>query len=158
VTIQTAIDQELSSVNFKEVYQRVYQSIKQLILQNRTVIYTEFSEVEETDYIPAYLESILLNLITNAIKYKHPDRDPEISIFTYEEQGKYFLVVKDNGIGIDLSRYGDQIFKMYKTFHSNKNAQGLGLFLIKSQIESLGGRIHIESKEGKYTKFTVQLN
>lgn len=158
VTIQTALDKELTTVKFFDVFSLVTSSIKQIILQSRAVIYTEFSEVEEVDYLPAYLESILLNLITNAIKYKHPDRDPEISIFTYEEDGKNFLAIKDNGIGIDLEKHGDQLFRMYKTFHSNPDAQGLGLFLTKSQVESLGGKITVESKPGKFTKFTIQLN
>ncbi len=157
VTIQSATNKDLKTVRFDRVYNTVKSSIKQIVLQSKTVIYTEFSEVEEIDYLDAYLESVLLNLITNSIKYKHPDRDPEISIFTYEEEGKAFLAVKDNGLGIDLEKYGDQIFKMYKTFHHNKDAQGLGLFLVKSQVESLGGKISVESKLGKFTKFTIQL-
>lgn len=157
VTIQSATNKDLNTVRFETTYNTVKSSIKQIILQNRAVIYTEFSEVEEVDYLDAYMESILLNLITNSIKYRHPDRDPEISIFTYEQGGIIFLAVKDNGIGIDLEKYGDQVFRMYKTFHNNKDAQGLGLFLVKSQVESLGGKIRVESKLGKFTKFTIQL-
>lgn len=158
VTIQTALDKELTVVKFSEVFSRVTTSIKQIIIQSRAVLYTEFSEVEEIEYLPAYMESIMLNLITNAIKYKHPDRDPEISIFTYEEEGKNYLAVKDNGVGIDLEKHGKYMFRMYKTFHSNPDAQGLGLFLTKSQVESLGGKITVESKPDKFTKFTIRLN
>jgi signal transduction histidine kinase len=135
----------------------VLDSIRQISLQNRVVYYTEFSEVEEFPYVSAYLESILHNLITNAIKYKHPDRDPEINIFTYQEDNKNYLVVKDNGLGMDLEKYGSQVFQMYKTFHNNEDATGLGLFLTKSQIEALGGKITVESRVGKGSKFTVQL-
>lgn len=157
VTIQSANEENLKPVRFETVYNAVKTSIQQLIIQNRAVIYTEFSEVEAIPYLPAYMESIILNLLTNAIKYKHPERDPEISIFTYIEDGLPFLAVKDNGIGIDLEKHGDKVFKMYKTFHSNNDAQGLGLFLVKSQVESLGGKIKVESKLGKFTKFTIQL-
>jgi signal transduction histidine kinase len=157
VTIQSGTNKELVSVRFETVFETVKASIKQLILQSKAIIYTEFSEVEEIDYLPAYMESIMLNLLTNSIKYKHSDRNPEINIFTYTEEDKVFLGVKDNGIGIDLEKYGDQVFKMYKTFNNNKDAQGLGLFLIKSQVESLGGKIFVESKLGKFTKFTMQL-
>lgn len=157
VTIQSGTNKELVSIRFETVFETVKASIKQLILQSKAIIYTEFSEVEEIDYLPAYMESIMLNLLTNSIKYKHSDRNPEINIFTYTEEDKVFLGVKDNGIGIDLEKYGDQVFKMYKTFNNNKDAQGLGLFLIKSQVESLGGKIFVESKLGKFTKFTMQL-
>ena len=157
VTLQTNVNKTKEIVNVEQVYKRVIDSIRQISLQNRVVYYTEFSEVEEFPYVSAYLESILHNLITNAIKYKHPDRDPEINIFTFEENDKKYLVVKDNGIGIDLESYGDQLFQMYKTFHNNEDANGLGLFLTKSQIESLGGKITVESRVGKGSKFTVQL-
>lgn len=157
VTIQSGTNKELVSIRFETVFETVKASIKQLILQSKAIIYTEFSEVEEIDYLPAYMESIMLNLLTNSIKYKHSDRNPEINIFTYTEEDKVFLGVKDNGIGIDLEKYGDQVFKMYKTFHNNNESQGLGLFLVKSQVESLGGKISVESKLGKFTKFTIQL-
>ncbi len=157
VTLQTNVNKERETINIENVYKRVTDSIRQISLQNKVVYYTEFSEVEEVPYVSAYLESILHNLITNAIKYKHPDRDPEINIFTYEEKEKNYLVVKDNGLGIDLEKYGSQLFQMYKTFHNNDDATGLGLFLTKSQIESLGGKITVESNVGKGSKFTVQL-
>ncbi|GGG20620.1 hypothetical protein GCM10011344_21600 [Dokdonia pacifica] len=157
VTLQTNVNKEKENVNIEIVYKRVINSIRQISLQNRVVYYTEFSEVEEFPYVSAYLESILHNLITNAIKYKHPDRDPEINIFTYEEDKKNYLVVKDNGLGIDLEKYGTQLFQMYKTFHNHEDSTGLGLFLTKSQVESLGGKITVESTVGKGSKFTVQL-
>ncbi|WP_299209658.1 HAMP domain-containing sensor histidine kinase [uncultured Dokdonia sp.] len=157
VTLQTNVNKEKEIINIEQVYKRVIDSIRQISLQNKVVYYTEFSEVEEFPYVSAYLESILHNLITNAIKYKHPDRDPEINIFTYEEDNKSYLVVKDNGLGIDLEKHGSQLFQMYKTFHNNEDATGLGLFLTKSQVESLGGKITVESRVGKGSKFTVQL-
>jgi len=158
VTIQSATDKDLKPVHFETSLRNVEASIKQLILQSKAAIYTEFSEIEEVDYSAPYMESILLNLITNAIKFKHPERDPEINIFTYKEDDITYLAVKDNGLGIDLKKYGDKVFKMYNTFHSNADSQGLGLFLIKSQVETLGGNITVESKLGKFTKFTVQLS
>lgn len=157
VTLQTNVNKEREVINIEVVYKRVTDSIRQISLQNRVVYYTEFSEVEEFPYVSAYLESILHNLITNSIKYKHPDRDPEINIFTYQEDNKNYLVVKDNGLGMDLEKYGNQLFQMYKTFHNNEDATGLGLFLTKSQIESLGGKITVESRVGKGSKFTIQL-
>ena len=118
---------------------------------------TEFSEVEKVHYIPAYLESMLLNFITNAIKYRKPDVRPEIRVFTYEEDKKKYLVVQDNGIGIDMDLHGEKVFQLYKTFHNNPDAVGLGLFLTRNQVEAVGGKVFVESKVGKGCKFTVQL-
>jgi len=109
----------------------------------------------EIEYNPAYLESILLNLISNAIKYSHPDRKPEVEISANQNGEETILTISDNGIGLDLDKYGDDLFGMYKTFHSNKNSKGIGLYITKNQVESLGGRIKVDSKPGKGTSFTI---
>jgi len=157
VTIQTNVDKQRENVNVEETYKRVIASIKQIIALSEATFYIDFSEVENVHYVPAYLESILLNFITNSIKYKHEDRAPEIKIFTYEENEKTYLAVEDNGSGIDLDKYGDKVFQLYKTFHNNEDATGLGLFLTKNQVEAMGGKISVESTPGKGSKFTVQL-
>lgn len=157
MAIQAAPNQNLQRIHFKSVLDDAVASIKQMVLQSGAVFYTEFSEVEQIDYLACYLESILRNLITNAIKHKHPDRDPEINIFTYKEEGVPFLVVKDNGLGMDLEKYGDKVFDMPQTVHFNENEQGHGLFLVKSRVESLGGKLTVKSKLGKCTQFIIQL-
>lgn len=157
VTIQTESDIKREEIDLQKVFNRVVSSIKQLVQQHDVVFYTEFSEVEKVHYIPAYLESMLLNFITNAIKYRKPDVRPEIRVFTYEEDKKKYLVVQDNGIGIDMDLHGKKVFQLYKTFHNNPDAVGLGLFLTRNQVEAVGGKIFVESKVGKGCKFTVQL-
>ena len=107
----------------------------------------------EVLYNAAYLESILLNFISNAVRYSHPDRKPIISI-SYHEQEKT-LTIKDNGIGIDLEKNGSKLFGMYKTFNNNPDSKGIGLFITKNQIDAMGGRIETESKLGVGTTFTI---
>ena len=157
ITIQTKVDEQREVLNVEACFNRVKASIKQMLLQSKAIIYTEFSEVEEIEYVPAYLESILHNLITNALKYRDPDRDPEIKVYTYEENEKVFLIVEDNGIGIDLDQNGHKLFQMYNTLNNNPDATGIGLFITKNQIEAMGGKIFVESKLGKGSKFTVQI-
>lgn len=157
VTIQTESDIKREEIDVQDIFNRVVSSIKQLVQQHEVIFDTEFSEVEKVHYIPAYLESMLLNFITNAIKYRKPDVRPEIRVFTYEEYEKKYLVVQDNGIGIDMDLHGEKIFQLYKTFHNNPDAIGLGLFLTRNQVEAVGGKIFVESKVGKGSKFTVQL-
>jgi signal transduction histidine kinase len=108
---------------------------------------------------PAYLESILLNFSTNAIKYAHPDRFPviEFSFFTEPHNSKV-LVIKDNGLGIDLKRYGDSLFGLNQTFHQHGNANGIGLYITKYQIEAMKGMVTVESKVGEGTTFKIHFS
>ncbi len=156
VTIHTNRHQKRKVIKFKDALSLVTNGISQMISMSKTKIEADFKELEEIDYIPAYLESILLNLITNAIKYKHPDKDPVIQIKTYLQDGNQYLMVSDNGRGIDMKLFKDKIFGMYKTFHYNEDAVGIGLFLTKNQVESLDGKITVESEVDKGTTFTIE--
>lgn len=155
-TIQTNNKQEKKEVDFQKAFNLVTLSIKKIIENQKANITVDFTQLASINYISAYFESILLNLITNSIKYKHPDRTPVIHIRTFMQNNKAFMEVSDNGAGIDLELYGKQIFGMYKTFHNNNESEGIGLFLTKNQIESLGGKISVESVVGEGTKFTVE--
>lgn len=106
---------------------------------------------------PAYIESILLNLLTNAIKYRDPGRRPVIELAGHTEGNEVILQIRDNGLGINLEKNREKLFGMYKTFHGNKDAQGIGLFITKYQVEAMGGRIEVESEVDKGTVFTVYL-
>lgn len=68
---------------------------------------------------------------------------------------KFEICVEDNGLGIDLERYGSKVFGLRKTFHRNKDSRGVGLFITKAQVEALGGEISIQSEVDKGTKFTL---
>ena len=103
----------------------------------------------------SYLESIILNLITNSIKYKSEKRHLEIKIDLVEDETLTTITFKDNGLGIDLVKYKDKIFGLYQKFHNYPDSKGLGLYLVKSQIESMGGKIEIESDVDVGTKFSI---
>ncbi|RYJ45750.1 sensor histidine kinase [Flavobacterium beibuense] len=107
------------------------------------------------NYNPAYLESILLNFTTNAIKYSSPDRPP-IILYDFEiKDGKKILSITDNGLGIDLKKHKNSLFGMYKTFHKNQNSRGIGLFITKNQIEAMGGSVEVYSEVNKGTTFKI---
>ena len=101
---------------------------------------------------------IFLNLISNAIKYSSPDRIPEIDIASNLVNKKIMLTIKDNGLGIDLKKHGHKLFGLNKVFHRHPNAQGIGLFLTKAQIETMGGTIYAESEVNIGTTFYITLN
>ncbi|NRD21990.1 PAS domain-containing sensor histidine kinase [Winogradskyella litoriviva] len=159
VSIQTNSNQLKVKVDFTDTLDQVTTSINQILQNKNVTINSDFSKAKFIKYIPAYLDSIFLNLITNAIKYKHKDRDPIINISTskdYKNHNRVVLKISDNGSGIDMEKFGDKVFGMYKTFHYNADARGIGLFITKNQIESLNGEIHVESEPDIGTTFIIK--
>lgn len=102
-----------------------------------------------------YIESIFLNLITNALRYSDPTRKLEISITSEEVDDEILLRFKDNGVGINLERNSDKLFGLYQRFHDYPDSKGLGLYLVKSQVTSMGGTITVESELGKGSCFIL---
>ncbi|MFC0521114.1 PAS domain S-box protein [Mesonia maritima] len=139
----------------KKYVDRVLSVLSSQIRSKKVKITLAIPEEAKINFNPAYFESILLNFISNAIRYRHPERIPEITIrFEIEEELKK-LSIQDNGIGIDLSKYGEKLFGMYKTFTDHPDSRGMGLFMSKSQLEVLGGKVSVESEVGKGSTFTL---
>lgn len=155
ISSQSKSVKEKETVFFHEILDKVKNSLSVKIYEAEAEIFSEFSEAPKLSYIPHYLESILMNLVSNAIKYKHPERKPIIDVYTLQEDDKITLVVKDNGLGINLEKHGNKIFNMYQTFHDNSDAVGIGLFIVKNQVEILQGTIDVESCEGEGTTFKI---
>jgi len=107
-------------------------------------------------FIRSYMHSILLNLINNAIKYSNPDQKNIIQINSWENKNSICLEVKDNGLGIDLVKFGDNLFKMHKRFHDHVEGKGLGLYLVKQQVEAMNGEITAKSKPETGTVFHMR--
>jgi K+-sensing histidine kinase KdpD len=141
---------------FKEVFERSCNSLAFVINQLDAKFITDFTECPFIVYPKFYLESILINLISNSLKFYSPERSPVISIKTYSEKEKCIMEYTDNGLGLDMKKYGNKIFRLNQTFHNDKQSKGLGLFMIKNQIEAKGGKIWAESEENKGMKFIVK--
>jgi PAS domain S-box-containing protein len=125
------------------------------IRQHQIRVEVEVPADLEVPVVPAYLDSILLNLLSNAVKYRATQRPAYIRLYAYQEPGFTVLAVQDNGLGIDLNRYRDKVFGMYKTFHDNEDARGMGLFISKNQAEAMQGRIEVESQVDVGSTFKV---
>jgi signal transduction histidine kinase len=104
-----------------------------------------------------YVKSIFTNLLSNSIKYRQLDKDLEIKISSAVMVDKIRITVSDNGLGIDLIQNKDKIFEPFKRFHTHREGRGLGLHLVKAEIEAMGGEIGVESALGKGTTFTIFL-
>ena len=142
-------------VLIKEVFENVFSQLSFLISINKPILKIELEEVTILNINKSYLESIFLNLLTNSIKYKSLNKQLRIWITSKVIGDNLILTFKDNGIGIDLERNRDKIFGLYQRFHNYPDSKGLGLYLVKSQVETMGGTITIDSEVNKGTTFTI---
>ena len=143
-------------LTFNEVLKKVEELLSISFLEKKVIVQVDFSEAPTVNFTTTYLESIFINLFTNAIKYSHPDREPVITIKTCKElNGVTKLIFSDNGIGINMTSAKGKIFGLYNRFHRNADSKGIGLYLIHSQITALGGSIEVESEVNIGTKFII---
>jgi signal transduction histidine kinase len=113
--------------------------------------------VEEVYGNPAYMEGIFENLLDNSMKYRSAKRELQIGIISRKDKGQVVIEVKDNGIGIDMKRSAGKIFRLYQRFHEHGEGKGLGLYLVKTQVEAMGGSISIESEVDVGTTLQISL-
>lgn len=147
----------LKTVNIKKHIDNTIISIKPSIKQSNAIIHQNVDKSIEIRSIPAYIDSIFLNILNNAVKYKSPKRQLVIDIDAKIENEYVIIQFRDNGLGIDLDLHKNKIFGMYKTFHDVQNANGLGLYITKNQIDYLGGDITVESKVDVGSSFYIKL-
>ncbi len=145
----------ITEVFFDEELALVKRYIEKEIEDTRSVIHADFSVAPRVYSVKPYVESVLQNLLSNAIKYRHPARTPLISLKTEMVNGYICLTVADNGLGMDLDMFRHKIFSLYQRFHSHVEGKGLGLYLVKSQILALGGKIEVDSTVDEGTMFKV---
>ncbi|MCJ7467178.1 MAG: PAS domain S-box protein [Maribacter sp.] len=158
VAISTNVNLEKRRVNLREKIRTVEQNLKGFIINNNARIINTISNDVFLHVVPAYIDSILMNFLTNAVKYHAPERNPLIKLSAKCEGNYIVLSIEDNGLGIDLEKHGDKIFGMYKTFHNNKDARGIGLYITKNQIEAMNGKVTVQSKVNKGTTFNIYFN
>ncbi len=152
------INSKKELVDFEEIVHSVKQTLEKQISETNTHITTHIDfGADKIFSIKSYIKSSLYNLISNAIKYRSPDRVPTIDISIERDDNFYTIKVKDNGTGIDLQKYGKEVFGLYKRFHLTVEGKGLGLNMTKAQIEALGGSIDIVSAPDKGTTFIITI-
>jgi len=155
VNIQTNLDMVKEPLNLLGYIKNAIQTQEAQILNKNAEIKLSVAEDVFVYFNKAYLESVLLNLISNALRYSHAMRRPVIEISCEPFGSGYKFKIKDNGVGIDLAKNGEKLFGLNQTFHGNSDARGFGLFITKNQIEAMGDQIEVESTFGEGTTFTV---
>ncbi|SDM57066.1 PAS domain S-box-containing protein [Catalinimonas alkaloidigena] len=144
-------------VVLSELMQFVLESIEEQIRQTQATVQADFDAAPVITSNYSFLRSILQNLVTNAVRYRHPDRAPQIRIESTPASGGIYIRVADNGLGIDLARYSDRLFQLHQRFHEGTEGRGIGLYLVKKQLEVLEGHIDVESEVDVGTTFRIFL-
>jgi PAS domain S-box-containing protein len=149
------VNEEFGEVNFKSLIDEICISIDHLVKKEGVSVKLDF-EVPSMFTIKTYLYSILYNLIINSIKYRRHNISPVIKINSSQQDNKLVILLKDNGKGIDLSKHADQLFGLYKRFDFSVEGKGMGLFMVKMQVEKLSGTISVKSEPGAGTEFKLE--
>jgi PAS domain S-box-containing protein len=157
INIRNNIGLVSEPLNLQQYIDTVQNVLNEQITSKEVSISTIIPKDIIINYNPAYLESILYNIISNSIRYSHPERKPTIVIKWSIENDMKILQISDNGVGIDLVRNADKIFGMYKTFTNNADSKGIGLFITKNQIDAMGGNITVESEPNIGTTFKIYI-
>ena len=146
VKIQATDSREINEINVKQIFNKVLESINGLVLESSAKITLKVDDSLKVNAVKPYLTSVFMNLLTNSIKYRKPNKKLKIEIKAKVLPNQTVISFIDNGIGIDLNKNGSKVFGMYKTFHNNKDAKGIGLFITKNHMEAMDGKIQVESK------------
>lgn len=148
-----SIDKEL--VEIADVIQNIFTQLTYNLSQSSPIIEIDVKSAPLLYVNKLYIESIFLNLVTNALRYCDSNRKLEISISSKIIGNETIITFKDNGLGIDLNRNGEKLFGLYQRFHDYPDSKGLGLYLVKSQVVSMGGTILVESELGVGSSFII---
>lgn len=158
IVIKDSLSIAKEKLHINEILNITLNQLNNIITFNKPEINLKIDKAPIIFVNKTFFESILLNLLTNAIKYRVKERHLKITISSKEINNKIVLTFSDNGIGIDLKRNKDKVFGLYQRFHDYPDSKGLGLYLVKSQVESMGGKIEIESEVNIGTTFTLTFN
>ena len=157
VTVQSKEKTTVNKIFIFDEINAILNGLSYFISDNNALVKNEATTSCYVHFNTSYFQSIIQNLINNAVKYKHPNRQPEVTITSQSINDILEIKISDNGIGIDLEKFGDSIFGLYKTFHQNDDSEGVGLYLVKNQIEAFNGSITVSSVVNTGTTFTITI-
>lgn len=156
IIIKDSLSIKKEKILIKDVFETVFNQVGFLINDVKPILKIDLEETYVLNSNKSYLESIFLNLMTNALKYKSSKRQLKLNVTSKIEDDEVVITFNDNGIGIDLDRNKNKIFGLYQRFHDHPDSKGLGLYLVKSQVEAMDGTISVESEVDKGTTFIIK--
>lgn len=157
-SLQVKNDHTIKSekINVKDCFQKIMDGMQVEITKYEASIEMDFNDAPFISFPQKYFKSILYNFLSNSLKYKSPEHSPVIKIKTEKINSTIVLSFADNGLGIDLKRHKKNLFKIRKVFHDHPDAKGFGLFITKTQVEAMGGKIWVESAPGEGSTFFIE--
>ena len=157
IQVKNDIGIQSDAIETKECIDKILRGFETQIKECNADIQIDLGGVPIIYFPKKYMESILTNLLSNALKFRSPNKRPQITIKTEMKTNNVILLsVSDNGLGIDLVLHKDQIFKIRKTFHKHPEAKGFGLFMTKTQVEAMNGKLWVKSQPGIGSTFYVE--
>ena len=157
LNVKNVAAQQIETIFLNDSVNQVSNMLDFEVRKTNADIITDFSEINYIRTVKDYLIGLLYQLISNAIKHRHPERRPQVLVKS-DQQGEVLLLeITDNGVGIDMERYGEKLFGMYQRFNLDTEGKGLGLYMAKAQLEALNGTVEVQSEVGVGTVFTLKL-
>lgn len=153
----SAANDKIENIDFQVLIEEIRLSIQHLIQKNNAVLIADFRAIGHINSLKSYIYSIFQNLIINSIKYRKVEVSPVLMISSELKNDRVYLYFKDNGKGIDLAKHGHNLFGLYKRFDRSVEGKGMGLFMVKMQVERLGGSITVSSQPNVGTEFKIEL-
>ncbi len=154
--VRSVVGLNREDIRLDKLLEDIRRSIAGTLEQEGAVIETDF-QISTVCALKSYVYSVFINLIGNAVKYRKPKVPPVIKITARRLEKQVELRFTDNGIGMDLEQYGDKVFGMYQRFHLEISGKGLGLFMVKTQVEAMNGTIQVKSQLRQGTEFIIRL-
>ncbi|MBD3637596.1 MAG: PAS domain-containing sensor histidine kinase [Crocinitomicaceae bacterium] len=158
INFKTTLKDKKEHIRFEDVFTEIKETITEKINTDGISLNVDFTQCPEIYYPPLHLKSILQNLLTNAIKFKKPDEQLEIEITTTKQNGVSCLTVKDNGQGFDARKQKNKLFNLFSRLHPGIEGDGVGMYIVKSIVDTHGGKIEVESEPDKGATFKIELN
>ncbi|UXX78424.1 HAMP domain-containing histidine kinase [Reichenbachiella carrageenanivorans] len=156
--LRASLHEDPQILSFDKVLAEVAQGMLQEIKDSNATFRKDFSACKQIKYPPLHLKSILQNLLTNAVKYKNPEKPLVIELKTIINKGRVTLIVKDTGLGFDAVKYKEEIMKPFVRLHSHVNGSGLGLYIINTILSYHHGELLVDSRPKQGARFTIHLN
>jgi PAS domain S-box-containing protein len=154
--LQKEHDQRAVPVRLAEIIENVRLDLAPLIRETGAQLCIEVPAFTTLTFSEKNLRSVVYNLLSNALKYHHPDRVPQVRLLSRPQGHHLVLEVQDNGLGLDLTRK-HELFTMFQRYHTHVEGSGIGLYMVKKIVENAGGRIEVESQLGHGSTFFVYL-
>jgi PAS domain S-box-containing protein len=150
----TAAGLDREQVDLASVLAEVRQEVAPLLIKTQGQLEIELIGLSTLWFASKHVYSVLLNLVSNALKYRHPDRAPVVRVCSYREVGRLVVRVQDNGLGLSEAQQG-QLFRLFKRLHAHVEGTGMGLYLVKKILDNAGGSIQVTSEVGRGSTFTA---